>query len=374
MKNLSKLAAAATFSLSAFAVALPASAASYNITSTYLAGLPDCAVSGEQPVAVAGGCKYESLGSGTSYIFGAGDYTLGENITFDSQEQLVFDGASSFDLSGKTLSGGDISNFDGVIKVKSGILTISGGTISGRTNVAGGTVTINNLTNTGTTNITGGTVVINSGIFSADMESAIYAGGASNITINGGTFTSAQDKGLEAIHWGDDTFDFSGVLKINGGTFTGNTHGLLVGDSSQTPNITLAGGTFKYTGTNETFGAIGVSSLDEIPTSVLNDLLASGYSYSDATATVASEYIYTAVLTGRSVTVTGGNIDPDDQDSESASTDDSTTGSSSSTTSVGTPDSGFSTNEGASATAAGGLMTAVLLSLIGAGLWARRRA
>lgn len=353
MKHFSKLATTAALSLGSLAIALPVSAAGYNITSSYLNGLPDCAVSSGQPVAVAGGCKYDSLGAGTSYYLGAGDYTLGENLTFADTQSLVFDGASSFDLNGKTISDDGTVNYVGTVQVKSGTLALSGGTISGLTNISGGNVTISGLTNTGTTSISGGTVTINSGTFSANMESAIYAFKNANITINGGTFTSAQDKGIEAVHWGDDNYDFTGALRINGGTFTGNTHGLLVGDPSQITNITLAGGTFKYTGTNDTFGAIGITSTDAIAASSLNGLLASGYSYSDVTADVASEYaIYTAVLTNHSVTIVGGST----PDPESGSTDDSTDSSSSttsveSTESVGTPDSGRVTSEGGSATA-----------------------
>lgn len=355
MKHFSKLATTAALSLGSLAIALPVSAAGYNITSSYLTGLPDCAVSSGQPVAVAGGCKYDdALGiMGTSYYLGAGDYTLGEDLTLDGTKSLVFDGASSFNLNGKTISDGGTTNYVGTVQVKSGTIALSGGTISGTTSIFfGGNATISNLTSTDSTRIFG-TATINSGTFSANMESAIYAFKNANITINGGTFTSAQDKGIEAVHWGDDDYDFTGTLRINGGTFTGNTHGLLVGDPSQVTNITLAGGTFKYTGTNDTFGAIGITSEDAIAASSLNGLLASGYSYSDATANVASEYaIYNAVLTNHSVTIVGGST----PDPESGSTDDSTDSSSSttsveSTESVGTPDSGRVTSEGGSATA-----------------------
>ena len=347
MKHFSKLATTAALSLGSLAIALPVSAAGYNITSSYLNGLPVCAAPSEQPVAVAGGCKYDP-GAGTSYYLGTGDYTLGEDLTLDGKS-LVFDGASSFNLNGKTISDGGTVNYEGTVQVRSGTLALSDGTISGRTNISGGNVTISGLTNTDATTISGGTVTINSGAFSANMgTSAIYAWKDANITINGGTFTSAQDKGIE-VAWDDDNFNFTGTLRINGGTFTGNTHGLIVGDPSQITNITLAGGTFKYTGTNDTFGAIGISSLDAITTSSLNGLLASGYSYSDATANVASEYaIYNAVLTNHSVTIVGGST----PDPESGSTDDSSsTTSVESTESVGTPDSGRVTSEGGSATA-----------------------
>ena len=169
----------------------------------------------------------------------------------------------------------------------------------------------------------GGHLIINGGIFTSEAGSAIYANGIgekATVEINGGTFTSEADTGLEVLG--------AKSVVITGGTFTGLEAGLRLADYN---NVVLSGGTFKALGTEAGNGA--VTALAE-NTDILSKILASGYKYTDATATMGTLWTEPlAYLTNKNVSVVS--------DSTEETIDLST---------IGSPNSGASTKGSGSAT------------------------
>ena len=106
-------------------------------------------------------------------------------------------------------------------------------------------------------------ITINGGTFKStdtnlDESSAIWAGNPDfTLTIKGGTFTGTGKDGIfiarrtwENNNRGENT-PFSGTLKITGGNFTGNTHGLNFDRAITTGGtVEISGDTTKITGTN----------------------------------------------------------------------------------------------------------------------------
>lgn len=106
-------------------------------------------------------------------------------------------------------------------------------------------------------------ITINGGTFKStdtnlDESSAIWAGNPDfTLTIKGGTFTGTGKDGIfiarrtwENNNRGENT-PFSGTLKIIGGNFTGNTHGLNFDRAITTGGtVEISGDTTKITGTN----------------------------------------------------------------------------------------------------------------------------
>ena len=249
-----------------------------------------------------------------------------------------------------------------------------GGTITGNIAISADEATLNNLDVTGSVaiqnadaevTINGGsytvpdgssmgalyvdnakTVTINNADFAAGGASAAYIG-AGDININGGSFTSEVDKGIEV-------FGFNS-LNITGGTFTGGAAGLAFEHIQDGSTVSLSGGTFTGTGANGK--AILSGNTDD--TSTITNMLASGYHFTNGTIETdtqpgmgGGDYVYIAGTT----TVTNG---------EEESADPATPAS---RNSLGAPDTGVFTAEEGGATDSSILtiMATTLVALAGA--------
>ena len=224
-----------------------------------------------------------------TYTLPAGEYELGSNLDL---------GTGVINIEGVvTLNFGNYKITAANIAVPAGAsLTLSGdGGVVGSV-TSNGTLTINGGVYDTTSgwgaplNVNAGTLTVSGGRFKAGGASAAYIMGDTNATITGGDFASNGDNGIEA--------DGNAKMNISGGTFTGAVAGITMPSSV---TLTLSGGTFNYTDTVNGNGALAILNGE---VGAFTGFLASGYEYSDATASTKDWYGMTiARLSGSSVTV-----------------------------------------------------------------------
>lgn len=190
------------------------------------------------------------------------------------------------------------------------------------------------------------TVTINNADFAAGGASAAYIG-AGDININGGSFTSEVDKGIEV-------FGFNS-LNITGGTFTGGAAGLAFDGIPDGSTVSLSGGTFTGTGTDGS--AIMVYNSDDA--SDITNMLADGYYFTNGTIATLPGLGGGTYIAGTTTVTDGSDEDSSDSDSTSKS-------------GLGAPDTGVFTAEGGSAEDTTAII-AILAVLAVAGLYLRRR-
>ena len=175
-------------------------------------------------------------------------------------------------------------NYADPIGADSGILNITGGSFKGAygTWCEGGTVNISGGTFTGDyygAIVHGGTMNISGGTFSVDSNEDETAAVAciphdekGTLTVSGGIFKAAGGAHANALNVsggsctvnegsftsqnGEAAVHFGGALKINGGSFSGASYGLLCEERYGDPVLTLKGG--KFTGTEA-----GLASFEE---------------------------------------------------------------------------------------------------------------
>lgn len=347
---------------------------------------------------------YDLYGAGNAntYLLSPGEYTLGSDLNLDG----VLSNLGNLTLN---LNGHNISSIDdyATLYLGAGTVVINGsGTV---TNAGDTTIYMENQvfdTNTGywtdsaelgNLTINGGTfvntagsnagyfastnVTINGGAFqtsgaSNDYGSAIEfadytarVDNIANLTINGGTFTSTNDRA--ALVYGAKS------VTITGGTFTGSMAGLALAGNK---DVSLSGGTFNYTGTAPAtatselpYGAITIYGAES--SSAITDILAAGYAYTDPTSGTVNiedpsgETIYHVYLSGRSVSVyLPSSEDPTDDSSDDTAESSSET---TTTTAVAAPNSGHSTAESSAAVSL--LSTAAAATLSAGAIVAARR-
>lgn len=214
-------------------------------------------------------------------------------------------------------------------------VTINGGSYATADGGWGGALNVDNAKS----------VTVNDAAFSAGGASAAYIG-AGDIAINGGSFTSEGDNGIEF-------FGFNS-LNITGGTFAGAVAGLAFDGIPDGSTISLSGGTF--TGTGADGSAIKVYGTND--TTAISGMLASGYHFTNGTIETdtqpgmgGGDYVYIAGTT----TVTDGSSD-DGSDS------------SSSRNAIGAPDTGAYTAEGSNATSSSVLTILATVALATSGV------
>ncbi|MBQ3352061.1 hypothetical protein IJG91_00110 [Candidatus Saccharibacteria bacterium] len=198
----------------------------------------------------------------------------------------------------------------------------------------------------------GGHLIINGGTFASAASSAIYANGIgkkASVEINGGSFTSEGDTGMEVLG--------AKSVKVTGGTFTGKEAGLRLAEYT---SVVLSGGTYKATGTEVDNGAITMLATNE---SKLSTLLAAGYKYTDGAAAMGTLFGEPlAYLTSKNVSVVSTSTSTNDE----TNTEDTT-----SSNTIGAPDSGRNTKETSATTSA--LVSILASSVLLGGIYAGKK-
>ena len=306
----------------------------------------------------------------------AGDWTLGSDVDMDSSYYSLYL-TNSISLTGSssyTLTGG--------IVVKSAETTISNLNVVGNIYSSGTTSVVNLYSNTvsGALGANSGTLNVFSGTYTNDTNDAVNVGDNATVNIYGGTFTTQGTSSATVAVANDSTSastlrisggTFNGYLAIiadneagyaegpvniyiSGGTFNGDACGLFVADPSLN-TIVLSGGTY-----NGTYGILAYGD----STSVLTNLLASGYYYTNSAMSVDDDSSGDAIvyITGNTTVTT--NATNDDTDESSSTSSSSSSSDSDSSTSVGTPDSGYMTGE---ANASSGILASAAAATVLAG-------
>ena len=323
-----------------------------------------------------------------TFFLPSGDYILGEDINLGDGSLVINAGNASLDLSTHEIKNTTDSN--PVIGLSgahtfaisgSGKITSATGAYTHALRVEGASATeLATFTVSGTSTITGAFIqkanaTIDSGNFVSNGTGGGLESDASNVTINGGTFTAGNadayyihGSASNTVTVNGDTFTNSGAdgagisvegdlgtLKITGGTLSGPTTGLSLGVTPAT--TALSGGSYISTGTGEySYGGIVVGNVDNI--NVLSTLLAAGSSYSDSSALVGGTAPYTfAYLKEKTITITDGSSTPATEDESG----------------VKSPNSGFITGEN-NATASLATAAVVATGLAAAGLGLKKAA
>lgn len=260
---------------------------------------------------------------------------LQNDVNISNPDGGTFTGNIAISADEVTLNNLDVTG-DVTIQNADAEVTINGGSYTAPDGSWGGGLNVDNANS----------VTINNASFSASGASAAYIG-AGDITINGGSFVSEADHGIEL-------FGFNS-LTITDGTFTGGAAGLAFWGIPDGSTVSLSGGTF--TGTDTDGNAIMVYGTDD--TAIISGMLASGYHFTNGTIETdtqpgmgGGDYVYIAGTT----TVTDGS-DEDSSDSDSTSK-----------SGLGAPDTGVFTAEEGSATDSSILtiMATTLVALAGA--------
>ena len=250
------------------------------------ADFDEAKASGTASSPTAKGLWYYVNGSDHLFILGRNtDYEIQGAINLDNGEGTIELVNNNLTLNGVTLTGG-IKTESSTTNTLSGDAIVSNDVLqSGGTLTINGNIEFNGLftsANADSTIINGGKfnngimakqntdITINNAIVKTgnSMSNAIQVDHYSTIVINNATVT-ADNVAVASDEDGDVT--------INGGTFTGKTAGLFIGNGT----CKLSGGTFKTTGERNIWGKNGAIAI--ATTMQFADLLEVPYIYSAAT-------------------------------------------------------------------------------------------
>ena len=258
------------------------------------------------------GITYVSENGVNKYYLSDGTYSLAEDLTISDKLFMINEGRTvTINFNGKALNVNNSNNVllpaivnEGTLTIINskvvctnsesfcedlvgiGTTTIESGTF--KYVVLNGTATINGGTFKGTDNSSplfiGGNTTINRGTFEANGASSVYFYDVDDdynpqnkytLTINGGTFTSIHDNGLEIMG--------GKKITINNGTFKGGVSGItLLNDV----DMELKGGKFTATSEDEDIVRGGITVY--VKNIDLTKYVASGYEYTP-TLTISSK-------------------------------------------------------------------------------------